>query len=604
MVSWRAVHHRGRSGRAEPRRPGPEAPLPPIQTGALHFANGHPARRVTVPPDADAAGVLRALGIQRPHALLLLLGGADELDAALGARVERLFNRGLVPVSTEGGALLLDRGTRQGLMGFIGRGLAERGHSCPLVGVAPEGCVLLPGGSTGGQAPPRAELEPHHSHFVLVHGDAWGAETDMLFRLASTLAGEVPVLVVLVNGGSTAKEEVLRSVRRHWPIVVIQGSGRLADEIATALQAPRLSTEDPLLAEIVGEGRLTLFPLEGAADAFGHLLRRHLGEQTVLSLGWQRFASHDTNAARAQRTFRRLQLWVLVLGVSSTAAVLLKTQLVTSGTGTPFLARLLQSAILVMAASMTILVTATSRFRAGSKWIHLRANAEAIKRELYFYRCQTCPHVARPPGPHARELVHKLEVLSHPSTSEEPFFTPLRSYKGPLPPPGGVAPGDDGFSPLTPARYLQLRLDDQLAYYHHRIDALDRQWVALQWAVTILGGIGTVLAALELALWVALTTSFVMALTTYVGSQQTEARLTRYQRAATTLENIKAWWSALSPSAQCGYREFDTLVEETERVIQGEVHGWVQDMKEVLLRLDARHERDPEKAPTPSAPMH
>ncbi|MFY0564931.1 DUF4231 domain-containing protein [Archangium lansingense] len=614
MVRWRVVHQ-GDSGRAGPPRPGPEVPLPPpggllapppVSTRELLFANGNSARQATVSSDADPAEVLRALGTPRPHSLLLLIGGADELDPALGARVEQLFSRGLVPAATESGALILDGGTRTGIMSLIGRGIAESGHCCPLVGVAPEGRVASPGDSATEQDDSRAELDPNHSHFVLVHGNAWGDETDMLLRLASTLAREVPVVVVLVNGGSITKEELLRAVRHHWPIVVIQGSGRLADELSTARQTHSLAGTDPVLAEIIGEGRIVLFPLEGAAHAFERLLRRHLGEETVLTLGWQRCASYDTNAAREQRTFRRHQRWVLVLGVASTAAVLLKTQLASLGLGAPgtFSAHLLQAIILGLAASMTVLVAATSRFKAGSKWINLRANAEAIKREIYRYRCQESPHVARPPGPYAQELASKLRALSHQQLRNEPHFAALRSYTGPLPPPGCVAPGDDGFSPLTPARYIQLRLDDQLAYYHCRIDKLDRHWVAMQWTVTILGGIGTILAATQFALWVALTTALVMALTTYVGYQQSEARLTKYQQAATDLENVKAWWSALSKEEQRDYRKFDVLVDGTEFILQNEVSGWVQDMKEILLRLETRREREAEKGPTRPSPLH
>jgi hypothetical protein len=525
--------------------------------------------------------------------LLLVVGGADEMDPALGVRLQQLFGRGLVPAAAGCEALILDGGTRTGVMAMIGQGVADRGHRSLLVGVAPEGRVAAPGEATGGQGGPRVELEPNHSHFVLVQGNAWGAETSMLFRLASALATEVPVLVVVVNGGAITKQEVLRAVRRHWPIVVIQGSGRLADEIATALQSHVQPAGDAALAEIVGDGDISLLPMEGAVEDVERLVSRHLGEETVLKLMWQRFARYDVNASREQSTFRRLQLGILALGVASTALILLQAQLeLREVVPRPVLAYLLQFLIVVGVASLTVLIAATSRFKSGSKWISLRANAEAIKREIYRYRCRMSPRIERPRGAYEQGLASKLQALSAHLPGDESHVTALRSYKGRLPPPGGAAPGDDGIRPLTPASYLHLRLDDQLGYYRCKIDTLDRQWVVLQWIAIIVGGLGTVLAALNLGLWVALATSIVMAITTYLGYQQSEATITRYQQAATDLENVKAWWCALSMEDQRDYRKFDALVESTELILQGEVSGWVQDMKEVLYRLDARHEQE------------
>ncbi|NMO16931.1 DUF4231 domain-containing protein [Pyxidicoccus fallax] len=589
------------------QRSAPHAPAGPdgLESGArtrasveeIHFPNGNSARRITVPPDTDTAEVLQALELPSTKSLLLVIGGADEMDPALGSRLQQLFSRGLAPAAAECDALILDGGTQTGIMALIGQGVAERGHHSPLVGIAPEGRVTYPGNAADGPEGSRTGLDPNHSHFVLVQDEAWGSETNMLCRLATTLGGDIPVLVVLVNGGHLTKEEALRAVRRHWPIVVIQGSGRLADEIATAVQTRSLPASDAVLAEIVGDGDVSVFPLDGAVEGFERLVSRRLGEETVLQLAWQRFATYDSNAVREQTIFRRLQFWILVLGVASTAAVLLQTFLNGLARPPPPSVDLLRYLVVVMVASMTVLIAATSRFKAGTKWVYLRATAEAIKREIYRYRCQVSPLVERPRGVYEQGLASKLKALSHQPLGDEPHVTALRPYRGPLPPPKGAAKGDDGISPLSPVRYLRFRLDDQLEYYRCRIDKLDRQLVVSQWTVIILGGIATVLAATRLELWVALATAIVTAITTHLGYQQSEAKITQYQQAATDLEDLKAWWSALSLEQQSDYRQFDALVDSTELVLQSEVSGWVLNMREVLLRLDSRHEREAEGAP-------
>jgi hypothetical protein len=84
--------------------------------------------------------------------------------------------------------------------------------------------------------------------------------------------------------------------------------------------------------------------------------------------------------------------------------------------------------------------------------------------------------------------------------------------------------------------------------------------------------------------------ALVMALTAWLGFQQAENRLIKYQQAATDLDNIKAWWSALPIEAMEERRNFDLLVENTELVLQGELTGWEHEMKEVMTRLQARQE--------------
>ena len=210
MARDHSAHHPGHSEKVPPgarvrRR---------ASIGEIHFANGNSARRVTVPPELDAARVIRALALPPAKSLLLLIGGADEMDPALGERLQQLFGRGLVPAAAECGALILDGGTQTGIMALIGKGVAERGHPPPLIGVAPTGRVTFPGDTSSGPDGPRTGLDPNHSHFVLVHGEDWGSETSMLCRLVAALGADIPVLVVLVNGGALTKDEVFRAVRR------------------------------------------------------------------------------------------------------------------------------------------------------------------------------------------------------------------------------------------------------------------------------------------------------------------------------------------------------------------------------------------------------
>ena len=158
---------------------------------------------------------------------------------------------------------------------------------------------------------------------MLVDGNEWGSETETLFELAA--AFNVPVLAILVNGGAIAKDELLQSVRRNWPVIVIEGSGRLADEVAALKEQPS-QIEDPVLAEIVEEGDLRIFPITGALEDFERMLFSQSPNIKLLRDAWQRFATYDANANRLQKAFRKIQFWILVLGLIAVFLVVFQKQ--------------------------------------------------------------------------------------------------------------------------------------------------------------------------------------------------------------------------------------------------------------------------------------
>lgn len=155
--------------------------------------------------------------------------------------------------------------------------------------------------------------------------------------------------------------------------------------------------------------------------------------------------------------------------------------------------------------------------------------------------------------------------------------------------------GDDGFSYLTPDRYVEVRLGDQLNFFQEKSVKVERQLKILYWLTFIIGGAGTYLAAIEQQLWIALTTTVVAAIGTYLGYMQTESTLTKYNQAATDLTNVKAWWNALSAGEQSLPKNIDSLVEHTEQVLQSELDGWVQQMQNALAELRKGPETAPEK---------
>jgi hypothetical protein len=199
----------------------------------VEFANGLRARAIHVDREGDLREAVRALGIAGPSPVLVLVGGADDMGDAELNDLRPLFAKVLAPVVDGLGGIVLDGGTDTGVMRLIGRARAETGATFPLVGVVVHDLAALRGEPSRWEA---AELEPHHTHFVLVPGSGWGDEASWLARLGSEVARGSSSVTVLVNGGDVAWADVEHSVEAGRPVVVLEGSGRAADVLAAAVR--------------------------------------------------------------------------------------------------------------------------------------------------------------------------------------------------------------------------------------------------------------------------------------------------------------------------------------------------------------------------------
>jgi len=86
-------------------------------------------------------------------------------------------------------------------------------------------------------APPdTAKLNPNHSHFVLVESDndEWGEEMEARSDFEEFICNKfnIPLCLLVVNGGPNTLETVADGVQRKFPVVIFEGTGRAADAIA------------------------------------------------------------------------------------------------------------------------------------------------------------------------------------------------------------------------------------------------------------------------------------------------------------------------------------------------------------------------------------
>ena len=142
-----------------------------------------------------------------------------------------------------------------------------------MLGIAPEGKIAHPEISGASAKSDGTPLEPNHSHFVLVESNEWGGETGKMLELARAL--NAPIVAILVNGGAIAADEALQSVRNGWQLLVVEGSGRFADELSAAIRDGQ-SAKSTKVTEITRSGHVALFNVDDAAEKLKDELRRML----------------------------------------------------------------------------------------------------------------------------------------------------------------------------------------------------------------------------------------------------------------------------------------------------------------------------------------
>jgi hypothetical protein len=445
---------------------------------------------------------------------------------------------------------------------------------------------------------------------VLVDVEEWGGAAGTLFEIAKARGTGIPVTTLVVNGDATALSGVLHSVRQGWPIIVVQGSGGNADEISAHLKKKTAFIEDPVMAEIIANGDIHLFPLESSVESLERLIVRELGGNASLRLAWENFALYDSNSGQYQSSFLNMQNRMLVLAVIGTFMALTQTQLnlwgVSAADRFPWLELFKEDAlidlifkyiIITIPITVSVIMAAANRFKAGHKWVLLRSSTEAIKQQIYRYRTQSGIFNEKNTKKESREvkLARRLKAITKQLMQTEVNVAGFEPYKGPIPPLYGAAPNDKGMSFLTPDQYIKFRLEDQLNYYRRKVEQLEKKSRRYQWYIYLIGGFGTLLAAIGFELWIALTTAIAGALTTFLEFRQLENTVMNYNQAATDLDNIKSWWVALSAEDQTDPNNRDKLVDYTENTLQREYTGWVQQMQDMLDSLQEEQRKQMEE---------
>lgn len=242
-------------------------------TFSIQFDRDHRSLATVISPGATAGEVLARFGLPSPRPVLFISGGAVEMAEEDRQRTYELVENGIVRFAEQYGLTIIDGGTDAGVMQMIGNARNEKRCSFPLIGIAPAHRVTYPGSPTNGE---RYPLNSGHSHFVLIDAEDFGDESQFIVDLTRAIAaGSLPMLGVLINGGKISEKDVYLATAtgkpgERIPIVVLDGSGRKADEIATASRTGISSSS--IVRAIVKGGDIRVMNVADGSAALYRLL--------------------------------------------------------------------------------------------------------------------------------------------------------------------------------------------------------------------------------------------------------------------------------------------------------------------------------------------
>ncbi len=240
----------------------------------IQLPNGQYAPAIRLEPDADPQRIIDTFGLITPRPTIFITGGAGGMAAEDVERTREIMEQGVAAFAHEHGITIIDGGTESGVMQMIGEARTKHNFNFPLIGCTPIGRVTFHGWEN---ADSDAELQDGHSHFVLVNSNEWGGESQMIVNLTRAIASRTrPMIGVLINGGTISTQDVYLATAQgdnRIPILVLDGSGRAADNISTAFKTQ--SSDNMLIKAIIQGGDIRLTTLEEGVAGVRERLAKH-----------------------------------------------------------------------------------------------------------------------------------------------------------------------------------------------------------------------------------------------------------------------------------------------------------------------------------------
>jgi len=303
----------------------------------------------------------------------------------------------------------------------------------------------------------------------------------------------------------------------------------------------------------------------------------------ILQIAWARFSELDINALARSKSHIDKRRWIALLGVLTTLFAIL-AQLFTEGLFS-LIIKIFLIATPLIASSMAAF---TKAFYANGDWLTMRAGAEEILKEIYFFRTILAKRKDR--RSYLEKRLTEIQRQLYKNMGGELVIKP---YKGSIPtryyPDDPTS--DPGWDDLTGDEYFAYRVENQLVWHRKKVDQFQTKRIKMQVLILAAGAAGAFLAALggALSLWVALTASLTAAFLGWQELQNIDAIIKNYSKVVVELTVIYDHWLNLEPEERVE-GEFYRMVRSTEEIIWAQNIEYIKSQQEALKEADLDEE--------------
>jgi len=193
-----------------------------------------------------------------PKVLISVTGAASNFK--WDPKIAQIFCKGLVSAAQSTTAWIVSGGTDVGIMHYVGEANRMFATDVTTIGFATFNKIhnkhllktndkTIEYDATDTPLHGAVNLNPNHSHFVLVESDStlWGEEIEMRSDFEEFLCTEykVPGCLIVVGGGPGTLRTVAEGCGRKFSVVVFEGTGRAAELISNEVRRHRGDKLEP-----------------------------------------------------------------------------------------------------------------------------------------------------------------------------------------------------------------------------------------------------------------------------------------------------------------------------------------------------------------------
>jgi hypothetical protein len=306
----------------------------------------------------------------------------------------------------------------------------------------------------------------------------------------------------------------------------------------------------------------------------------------ILNIAWTRYAQLGNVSKRRSRAFKRLRIWIALLGILATFFAIL-TQVFFPNTLSiaGFVIKVFFVSVPIIA---SLLAAFGTRAFSNGDWLMARAAAEECLKEIYLYR--TILQKKKSRRSYLEKRINEIQRQLYRGLGGELAFKP---YKGPIPPHynPNYPESDPGFHDLNGDEYFRYRLEDQLRWHQKEVNEYKQERAFLTFLVLAAGGLGAFFAAWggPLGIWVALTASITAALIGWQELRNIDSVIKNYSKVILELTSLHDHWLNFEPEERTT-AQFYRMVRGTEEVLWAQHMEYIRSQQEALQEADLEEE--------------